>query len=106
MLRGDVFGLRPPRRARGHEQRGRRYGVVLQATELLGLFTVILAPTSTRSLDATFHPRVRIRDELTSVLVEQLSAVDPSRLGDRHGRVTPEELEAIDDALRLVFNLS
>jgi len=39
------------------------------------------------------------------VLVEQLAAVDLSRLGDPVGRVTPEELRALDDALRDVLSL-
>ena len=60
MQRGEVFRLRAPRGTRGHEQAGHRYGVVLQADELLSLSTVIIAPTSTRARPASFRPEVEI----------------------------------------------
>jgi len=41
----------------------------------------------------------------TRVLVEQLSAVDVSRLGDRVGRVTVEQQWQIDAALLTVLGL-
>lgn len=105
MVRGDVFALRAPRRARGAEQTGRRYGVVVQATDLLELSTVIVAPTSPRALPASFHPTVGVGGEPTQVLVEQLGAVDPGRLGEQVGRVTWSELETIDEALHAVLGL-
>lgn len=80
--------------------------MIVQATESLGLSTVIVAPTSTQALEGSFRPRVRIGDLSTTVLVEQVSAVDLSRLGDQHGRITFEEMQAIDEALRLVLDLS
>jgi mRNA interferase MazF len=52
MVRGEVVRVAAPRRARGHEQRGARPGVVVQADELLDLSTVLIA--STRALDPTF----------------------------------------------------
>lgn len=78
---------------------------MLQADELLTLSAVIVAPTSTRAIEASFHPRVTVAGRATTVLVEQLAAVDPGRLGDRHGRLAPAEIEAVDDALRLVLGL-
>ncbi|HEX8157242.1 MAG TPA: type II toxin-antitoxin system PemK/MazF family toxin [Solirubrobacteraceae bacterium] len=45
--------------ARGHEQHGARYAVVVQADELLGLSTVLVSPTSTRARAATFRPGSR-----------------------------------------------
>lgn len=103
-MRGDVFALRPLKSARGHEQSGRRYAVVVQSDALL-LSTLLVAPTSTAGLDASFRPRVQVRGAVTKVLVEQAAAVDPSRLGQRVGRLTPEDLRAVDAALRLVLGL-
>lgn len=105
MLRGEVYELRGSRGVRGHEQHGRRFGLVLQATELLELSTVIVAPTSTRARPATFRPEIAIAGRTTRVLVEQLGAVDHSRLGDRVGRVTSDELIEVDDAARTVLGL-
>ena len=105
MQRGEVFRLRPPRGTRGHEQAGQRYGVVVQADELLRLSTVIIAPTSTRALPASFRPEVVIAREPTRVLVEHLGAVDPNRLGESHGLLGFEELREVDRALLAVLGL-
>jgi mRNA interferase MazF len=92
-------------RARGHEQRGARYAVVVQADELLGLSTVLVAPTSTRASAATFRPTVELLGDETRLLVEQTTVVDPGRLGKSVGRLEATELRALDDALRLILAL-
>src|SRR5947207_2785842 len=79
--RGDVYELRPPR-GRGHEQRGRRYGVVVQSDAFLPRSVVVVAPTSRNALPASFRPEIVVRDDSTRVLVEQVGAVDATRLGD------------------------
>ncbi|MGH2829493.1 MAG: type II toxin-antitoxin system PemK/MazF family toxin [Actinomycetota bacterium] len=104
MRRGDVFELRPPRR-RGHEQQGKRFGVVVQADELLPRSVILVAPTSQSARPASFRPEIVVEDEGTKVLVEQVGAVDASRLGGLVGRVTPEEMWGIDEALLTVFGL-
>jgi mRNA interferase MazF len=103
--RGEVFRLRAARGTRGHEQAGQRYGVVVQADELLRLSTVIIAPTSTRAQPASFRPEVEIGGQRTRVLVEQLGAVDPSRLGESHGLLAFGELREVDRALAVVVGL-
>jgi mRNA interferase MazF len=103
--RGDVYELPEPRRAVGHEQRGPRYGVVVQSDLLLGLSTWLIAPTSTRAQPATFRPEVDVRGRPTRVLVEQSGVVDPRRLGERVGHLGFTELRAVEDALRLVLEL-
>ena len=45
-VRGEVYRLRSPRGARGHEQAGVRYAVVVES-DLLPLSTWLVAPTST-----------------------------------------------------------
>jgi mRNA interferase MazF len=104
--RGEIFRLRAPRAVRGHKQAGRRYGVVLQADELLALSTVIIAPTSTHALPASFRPEVEIEGARTRVLVEQIGAVDPSRLGESHGLLARDELNDVDRALAIVLSLT
>ncbi|MEA2440463.1 MAG: hypothetical protein QOH76_1887, partial [Thermoleophilaceae bacterium] len=58
--------------------RGIRYAVVVQADELLALSTV---------------------------LVEQTTAVTPERLGKSAGRLSPQELNSLDRALVAVLGL-
>ena len=105
MQRGEVFALPAPRAARGNEQRGSRYGVVVQADALLSLSTVIVAPTSTRARPASFRPEVVIGGKRTRVLVEQIAAVDPNRLGKSQGLLSFDELRDVDDSLALVVGL-
>lgn len=105
MQRGEVFALRAPRAGRSHEQGGNRYGVVVQADELLSLSTVIVAPTSTRARPASFRPEVVIGGERTLVLVEQIAAVDPNRLGESQGLLSFDELRDVDGSLALVVGL-
>jgi mRNA interferase MazF len=104
-VRGDVYRLRAPRGARGHEQQGRRYAVVVQSDDLQLLSTWMVAPTSTSARPATFRPSVEVDGTTTRVLVEQTSAIDPSRLGDHVGHLEFGELRAVDAALRLVLSL-
>ena len=104
LVRGDVYAVPHDSRARGHEQRGRRLGVILQSEDL-PLSTVILAPTSTAVPPRTFRPQVEIAGRRTCVLVEQLRAVDTSRLDDRVGHLSRVELDAVEEALDLVLAL-
>jgi mRNA interferase MazF len=104
VLRGDVFRLRVPKGV-GREQAGARYGVVVQADEFLPRSVVLVAPTSRRARAATFRPEVDVAGERTRVLVEQLGAVDATRLGDLAGHLAPEELWSVDEALLTILGL-
>lgn len=104
MLRGDIHEFRPPRGTR-HEQQGRRYGVVVQANELLPRSVVLVAPTSLSARAASFRPEVDLLGAITRVLVEQVGAIDASRLGDLVGRLTPEQQWGVDEALLTVLGL-
>jgi mRNA interferase MazF len=105
MVRGEAFRLPAPRSARGREQRGARYAVVVQADEFLHLSTTLVAPTSTSAAPATFRPVISINGEDTRVLVEQTTVVDPRRLGRSAGRLEVSELLAVDEALALILGL-
>lgn len=102
MRRGDIDELRPPGKG---QQRGRRFGVILQADEFLPRSVVIVAPTSQSARAATFRPEIEINDEPTRVLIEQLGAVDTNRHGKLVGHIAPAEQWEIDDALRLILAL-
>jgi mRNA interferase MazF len=104
VTRGDVYRVRRPS-GRGHEPRGARYGVVVQADALLGLSTAIIAPTSRSAAPATFRPEVQVAGARCRVLVEQLRAVDLHRLHDHICRLEPDEQRAVDEALELVLGL-
>lgn len=100
-----MFRLPAPRGARGHEQRGARYAVVVQADELLGLSTTLVAPTSTSARPSSFRPVITLEGRETRVLVEGVTVVDPERLGRSAGRLDTDELRAVDQALALILGL-
>ena len=105
MRRGDVHALAAPARARGREQRGRRYAIVVQSDLLAELSTVVVAPTSMSALPAVFRPEVEVAGRRTRVLTEQIRAIDRARLGRRVGTLAQTELRAVDDALKVVLAL-
>jgi mRNA interferase MazF len=105
VTRGDVYRVRLPRRG-GHEQYGPRYAVLVQADELLGLSTVLAAPTSQRVRPASFRPEIDVAGQQTRVMVEQLRALDVGRLDDFEGHLSASEMRAVDEALALVLALS
>jgi mRNA interferase MazF len=66
---------------------------------------VLVAPTSRSARPASFRPEIDLFGETTRVLVEQVGAVDATRLGELLGRVSPEQQWGIDEALMTVFGL-
>lgn len=104
-VRGDLYHLKAPKDARGHEQIGARYAVVIQSDDL-PLSTWVIAPTSTGRRAASFRPEIDILGTTTRVIVEQLTVVDPqTRLGDYAGRLSSADMQAVDSALRVVLAL-
>ena len=105
MRRGEVYRLRL-RKREGHEQQGVRFGVVVQSDAFLPRSTVLVAPTSRSARAASFRPEINIDGTLARVLVEQMGAVDTTRLGDLAGHLTPAERWGVDLALETVLDLS
>lgn len=104
-MRGDVYRLRAPKDARGLEQSGARFAVVVQSDDL-PLSTWLVAPTSTGRREASFRPEIVIDGATTRVMVEQLTVIDPEvRLGEFAGRLNSAELHAVDTALLAVLGL-
>jgi mRNA interferase MazF len=105
VIRGDVHRLELPGK-RGHVQRGRRYGVIVQADDLLTLSTVVVCPTSRSAFPASFHPEITIAGQSTQVLCEMVGSVDARVLGEHVGHLSREELRAVEDALLLVLDMA
>lgn len=102
MERGEVYRFRAPKGV-GHEQHGERFGVVVQADELLPRSVVLVAPTSRSARPASFRPEVTVAGQHTRVLVEHVGAVDAQRLGKRVGHLAGTEMWAVDEALTTVL---
>ena len=105
-MRGDVYALKAPRGTVGHEQRGRRLGVVVQGDRLAHLSTWLVAMTSTRAGDADYRPVIQVHGSPTRVMADQTMAIAPERLGELVGHLTRAEMDHVDFALRVVLGLS
>ncbi len=101
-MRGEVYRL--PARGNGHEQRGRRFAVVLQP-DWLNLSTWVVAFTSTRARETSFRPVVIVAGQKTLVMCDQLDTVDLTRLADPVGFLSFDEMQRVDEALTLVLLL-
>ena len=101
-MRGEVYRL--PARGKGHEQRGRRFAVVLQP-EWLSLSTWIVAFTSTSARETSFRPSVMIAHQETLVMCDQLDTVDLNRLTEPVGFLSTEDMQRVDEALALILDL-
>ena len=101
-MRGDLYRLRPAKDAAGHEQRGPRCAVQVQSDAIL-LSTFVVAPTSTSAQPAIFRPEIELDGTRTLVLVDQMRAVDASRLGDFAGRLGAAETGEVDRAIKLIL---
>jgi len=102
-MRGDLYRLPEPRSAYGHEQQGARYGVVVQSDSIM-LSTVLVAPTSTSARPTYFRPEIEVLGTKTRVMPEHIRQMDVERLGRFAGRLTVDEMLAVDRAIADVFD--
>jgi mRNA interferase MazF len=65
----------------------------------------MVAPTSTSAQAAVFRPEIEMDGTRTRVLVDQMRAVDASRLGDFAGRLDAAETGEVDRAVRLMLGV-
>jgi mRNA interferase MazF len=69
-----------------------------------GLRSVIVAPISTSGQAASFRPSVAIKDVSGVLLLDQIRAVDKSRLQTRMGRIEEKSLSEALTVLRSMFS--
>lgn len=104
MIRGAVYriDLGAPR---GHEQGGRRYGVVMSPTNMPWPVATVI-PTSTRAQPAVFRPELNIAGEDTRVLVDQIRTVDADYIhGDPVDYLGRDELGQVEQAVARYLGL-
>lgn len=78
--------------------------MVVTATSFIGS-VVTVAPTSTSARSSLTRPEAEIDGNKCRVLLEQMFAVDVTKLTNWAGMLDDEELDALDDALRLYHGL-
>ena len=105
MIRGAVYriDLGP---ARGHEQCGRRLGLVISPSQSpLSVVTVI--PTSTSARPAIHRPELDIAGRTTTMLIDQIRSIDTDYLvGDPVDYLSRDELAQVERALAHYLGLT
>lgn len=99
MIRGAVYRI-DLGRPRGHEQGGRRYGVVLAPADGTAWSVVVVVPTSTHAQAARFRPEIELLGVPTVLLVDQMRALDTSYVvGDPVGFLDRDEVHELEHAV-------
>lgn len=99
MIRGAVYRVDFGDAKRGHEQRGRRYAVVVSPGSMAWTVATVV-PTSTAARPAVFRPELELMGVGTRFLVDQIRTVDTAYIhGDPVGYLDGDEMAEIENAL-------
>ncbi|MFV2198007.1 type II toxin-antitoxin system PemK/MazF family toxin [Nocardiopsis sp. LOL_012] len=106
MIQGAAYPIELRDAKRGHEQRGRRLGIVVSDGPRVWS-TVTVVPTSTSAQSALFRPRSHIAGRDTLALTDQMRTIDTSYvLGDPAGYLDQADMTRVEYALGLWLGLS
>ncbi|WP_425329372.1 type II toxin-antitoxin system PemK/MazF family toxin [Streptomyces inhibens] len=105
MIRGAVYRVDFGDAKRGHEQRGRRFGLVLSPTSMPWSVATVV-PTSTSAQPSVFRPEVELAGTSTRFLVDQIRTVDTSFIhGDPIHYLDRDELAEVEHAVTRYLGL-
>ena len=98
MIRGAVYRI-DLGQARGHEQRGRRFALVVSPSESpLPIVTVI--PTSTSAQPSIHRPELEIAGRPTRMLIDHVRSIDTDYLvGDPVDYLSHDQMTKVELAL-------
>ncbi|MCL1800578.1 MAG: type II toxin-antitoxin system PemK/MazF family toxin [Promicromonosporaceae bacterium] len=83
---------------RGHEQRGKRYGIVVSPTDFpLSVATII--PTSTSATPGIYRPVIDFGLGPTLALIDQMRAIDVNYIGEIAGYLTRDVFAEVEQAM-------
>jgi mRNA interferase MazF len=104
IFKGAIYEIKALPGARGHEQQGHRYAVVIQS-DRFATSRITVALTSTSASHAVYRPEIECDGAKTRILTDQIYSVTHSRLGAFKGALDSEELVELDRALMLKLGL-
>jgi mRNA interferase MazF len=103
VIKGGVYQI-DLGKARGHEQRGHRFGVVVSpAKSWLSVATVV--PTSTSARQLSMRPRVEVAGAPTVLLVDQIRSIDTDYIHELVGMLSRDEMAELEDAISRYLGL-
>jgi mRNA interferase MazF len=99
VIRGAVYRVDLGDAKRGHEQRGKRLGLVISPSSM-SWTVVTIVPTSTSAQPAVFRPELEIGGTLTRFLIDQMRSVDVAYVhGEPVHYLDRDELAEIEHAV-------
>lgn len=105
MIRGAVYPIDLSDAKRGHEQRGRRLGLVI-SVEQDAWCTVTVLPTSTSAQASVFRPEVVIAGRETKILIDQVRTIDVSYVaGDLVDCLSRDDMAQVQHGISRYFGL-
>ncbi|APU41751.1 type II toxin-antitoxin system PemK/MazF family toxin [Streptomyces sp. TN58] len=105
MIRGAVYRVDLGDAKRGHERRGKRFGLVLSPSGM-AWSVVTIVPASTSAQGSPFRPELEIAGTATRLLVDQIRTVDVSFVhGDPVHYPDRYELAQVEHAVTLYLGL-
>jgi mRNA interferase MazF len=105
VIRGAVYRVDLGESKRGHEQRGKRLGLVLSPTSMPWSVATIV-PTSTSAQEAVFRPSLEIDGQSTRFLIDQIRSIDIDYIvGDPVHYLERDDLAEIEHAVARYLGL-
>jgi mRNA interferase MazF len=105
MIRGAVYPVDLGDAKRGHEQRGRRLGLVI-SIEQNAWSTVTIIPTSTSAQPAVFRPDVIIAGRDTRILIDQIRTIDTAYVtGELVDYLSRDDMAQVEHSLSRYLGL-
>ena len=105
MIRGAVYPVDLGDAKRGHEQRGRRLGLII-SIEQNAWSVVTIIPTSTSAQASVFRPEVVIAGQETKILIDQVRTIDVSYVtGELIDCLSQDDMAQVEHSLSRYFGL-
>jgi mRNA interferase MazF len=105
MIRGAVYPVDRGDAKRGHEQRGRRLGLVI-SIEQDAWSTVAIIPASASAHASVFRPDVVIAGRETKILADQIRTIDVSYVADELvDYLSRDDMAQVEHCLSRYFGL-
>ena len=105
--RGDIYYIRDTRQSVGSEQRADRPAVIVSNNtnnKHSNVFEVVYMTTQPKT-DLPTHFIITSALRPSTVLCEQISSVYEERIGEWIGTLTPEEMKALDQCLKVSIGI-
>jgi len=106
VIRGAVYKVNLGEEKRGHEQRGRRYGLVVSPSSMAWSVATVV-PTSRSAQEAAFRPIVELMGVQTRLLVDQIRSIDTRYIeGDPVAYLERDAMAEVEHAITRYLGLA